>query len=99
MVTQGNTFVATLLGLSRVNADIRLCDVDARTQQMTLPLLQARVTDRTRAIVVVHMHGHMCPDMEEIMAFARAKKIIVIEDTSQVRRRMNNELNFPPSKL
>jgi dTDP-4-amino-4,6-dideoxygalactose transaminase len=83
VVVQGNSFVATLLGLSRVNADIRLTDVDERTQQLTLPLLQARVTEKTRAIVVVHMHGHMCPDMEEIMTFARAKKLLVIEDTSQ----------------
>ena len=43
----------------------------------------ARVTERTKAIIVVHMHGHMCPDMEEIVAFARAKKLLLIEDTSQ----------------
>ena len=43
--------------------------------------IEHRITDRTRAIVVVHLYGHPC-DMDPIMAVARRHGLRVIEDVS-----------------
>ena len=44
--------------------------------------IEQRITDRTRAIMVVHKLG-LCPDMARIMAIARRNDLIVIEDVCQ----------------
>ena len=44
--------------------------------------IEQRITDRTRAIMVVHKLG-LCPDMDRIMALARKHDLIVIEDVCQ----------------
>ena len=44
--------------------------------------IEERITDRTRAIIVVHKLG-LCPDMDRIMAIAEKHNLIVIEDVCQ----------------
>lgn len=55
-------------------------DVDARTGNVTAETIAARITDRTKAIVVTHLFGNPC-DMTGILAIARG--IPVIEDCAQ----------------
>lgn len=57
-------------------------DVDPRTGNVTPETIAARLTDRTRAVVVTHLFGNPC-DMTGIMAVASAKGIPVIEDCAQ----------------
>ncbi len=57
-------------------------DVDARTGNVTADTVAARLTDRTKAIIVTHLFGNPC-DMTAIMALAAAKNIPVIEDCAQ----------------
>jgi len=57
-------------------------DVDPRTFTMDPAKIEERITDRTKAIIVVHLHG-MPADMDEIMAIARRRGLKVIEDTCQ----------------
>ncbi|OWK42952.1 DegT/DnrJ/EryC1/StrS family aminotransferase [Fimbriiglobus ruber] len=57
-------------------------DVDPRTGNVTAETIAARITDRTKAIVVTHLFGNPC-DMTAIMALADAKNIPVIEDCAQ----------------
>jgi len=44
--------------------------------------IEARLTSRTKAIMVVHMYGHPC-DMEPILELAKRRKLYVIEDAAQ----------------
>ncbi len=57
-------------------------DVDPRTCNMTAETIAARISDRTRAIVVTHLFGNPCV-MGPIMELARTRNIPVIEDCAQ----------------
>jgi dTDP-4-amino-4,6-dideoxygalactose transaminase len=57
-------------------------DVDPRTGNVTTESIAARITPRTKAIVVTHLFGNPC-EMTEIMNLARAKNLPVIEDCAQ----------------
>jgi perosamine synthetase len=57
-------------------------DVDPRTCNLTAATVAARLSPRTRAIVVTHLFGHPCP-MAEILALAAEAGLPVIEDCAQ----------------
>ncbi|MBI3890749.1 MAG: DegT/DnrJ/EryC1/StrS family aminotransferase [Candidatus Wallbacteria bacterium] len=57
-------------------------DVDPATLNVTAATLRARLSDRTKAIIVTHLFGNPCR-MDEIAALAREKGIPVIEDCAQ----------------
>jgi dTDP-4-amino-4,6-dideoxygalactose transaminase len=57
-------------------------DVDPDTLNVTPATVQARLSDRTRAIVVTHLFGNPC-DMAGILAVATARGIPVVEDCAQ----------------
>ena len=76
------TYVATaeviaLLGLVPV-----MVDVDLATYNLTAELVRAALTERTRAIVPVHLFGQSC-DMAPILEIARERDLYVIEDNAQ----------------
>jgi dTDP-4-amino-4,6-dideoxygalactose transaminase len=57
-------------------------DVDPRTFTMDPTKIEERITDRTRALIVVHLHG-LPADMDPILDIARRRGLKVIEDTCQ----------------
>ncbi len=57
-------------------------DVDPNTWNVTAETIAARITDRTKAIIVTHLFGNPC-DMSAIMELAHAHGIPVIEDCAQ----------------
>ncbi|OGH56377.1 MAG: aminotransferase DegT [Candidatus Lindowbacteria bacterium RIFCSPLOWO2_12_FULL_62_27] len=57
-------------------------DIDPRTFNLSAETIKARMTDRTRAIIVVHLFGNPC-DMDPIMELARSRNVKVIEDCAQ----------------
>lgn len=57
-------------------------DVDERTYNVTARTIEARLSERTRAIIVTHLFGNPC-EMPEIMELAQARGIPVIEDCAQ----------------
>lgn len=76
------TYVATaeviaLLGLKPV-----MIDVDPNTFNVTAELIEPAITDKTKAIVPVHLFGQSC-DMEAIMALATKHLLYVVEDNAQ----------------
>ncbi len=82
VITATFTYVATaeviaLLGLKPV-----LVDVDPDTFAIDPERVEAAITDKTKAIVPVHLFGQ-CAPMEEIMAIAKKHNLFVIEDTAQ----------------
>ncbi|MDD7062209.1 MAG: DegT/DnrJ/EryC1/StrS family aminotransferase [bacterium] len=68
---------ALLLGLTPV-----LVDVDPRTFNLDPTQLEAALSERTKAIVVVHLFGQ-CADMEPILCWAKRHQLRVIEDNAQ----------------
>jgi perosamine synthetase len=57
-------------------------DVDVATCAITAETIRARLSERTKAIIVTHLFGNPC-DMTDILALAAEKQIPVIEDCAQ----------------
>lgn len=57
-------------------------EVDPRTCNITASAIEARLSERTKAIIVTHLFGNPC-EMDEIMELANARGIPVIEDCAQ----------------
>ncbi len=68
--------VVELLGATAV-----LCDVDPRTFCASADHFQAALTSRTRALMPVHLFGHVA-DMRDIMALAQRHDLAVVEDAA-----------------
>ena len=82
VITTSFTFIATveviaLLGLTPV-----LVDVDPDTYNIDPEAVRKAITDKTKAIVPVHLFGQSAP-MEDIMAIAKEFDLFVIEDNAQ----------------
>lgn len=58
------------------------CDVDPETFNVTPETLEAVWTERTRALIPVHLYGQAAP-MEEICHLAKARGVFVLEDAAQ----------------
>jgi len=76
------TFVATGSAVSALGAKPIFADIRPDTYNLDPSELERRMTPRTRAIVVVHLYG-LAADMDPILAFARLRKLPVIEDNAQ----------------
>ena len=76
------TFVATGSAVSALGAKPVFADIRPETYNLDPAELERRVTPRTRAIVIVHLYG-LASDMDPILAFARARRLAVIEDNAQ----------------
>lgn len=82
VITVSMNFVATTSAIIRCGATPVFVDVDPVTWTMNPALIEAAITDKTRAIVPAHLHGIMA-DMDPIMAIARRHDLFVIENTAQ----------------
>jgi UDP-2-acetamido-2-deoxy-ribo-hexuluronate aminotransferase len=82
VITTPFTFISTIEVIKLLGLKPVLVDVLDDTFNLNPDLLEAAVTDRTRAIVPVHLFGQ-CADMDRIMDFARSLGIYVIEDNAQ----------------
>ena len=78
------TYWASCTGALALGAAVVFCDIDPNTLQMDPASLEAHITPRTKAIMVVHYMAHPAP-MDEIMAIARKHGLKVIEDVSHAQ--------------
>jgi dTDP-4-amino-4,6-dideoxygalactose transaminase len=76
------TFIATGSAVSALGARPVFADIEPATFNLDPDQLEARITPRTRAIVVVHLFG-LAADMDPILAVAEKHGIPVIEDNAQ----------------
>ncbi len=79
VVTTPYTFISTSVCILNNNAIPVYVDVEPDTLNMNADLLEAAVTERTRAIIPVHFGGEIC-DMDKINAVAAKHDLKVIED-------------------
>ena len=75
------TFFATVMPLFVVNAIPVLVDVEPSTGNMDPAAIERHITERTRAIVVVHLWGNPA-DMDAVIQIARRHELKVVEDCS-----------------
>ncbi len=82
VITTPFTFVASASTILHQNAIPVFADIDRETFNIDPISIEERITDKTRAIVVVHLCGHPA-EMDEIMKIAEEHDLIVIEDCAQ----------------
>lgn len=79
VITTPMTFAATVNAIIHSGATPVLADIDPVTMNIDPAQIEARISDKTRAILPVHMAGRPC-DMAAIMRIARQHNLLVIED-------------------
>jgi dTDP-3-amino-3,4,6-trideoxy-alpha-D-glucose transaminase len=82
VVTVPHTFVATVEAIHATGATPVLVDIDPVTRCMDPAALEAALTERTAAVVPVHLYGRPAP-MDEILRICTAAGVPVVEDTAQ----------------
>jgi dTDP-4-amino-4,6-dideoxygalactose transaminase len=82
VITTSFTFFATAGSISRTGALPVFVDIDPSTYNLDPSKIEAAITDRTKAIIPVHLYGQMC-DMDPIMEIAAKHNLYVIEDAAQ----------------
>lgn len=82
VITASRTYVASASCAAMRGARPVVADIDRDSQVVTAATLRAALTPRTKAIIVVHLAGWPCP-MDEIMALATERNLVVIEDCAQ----------------
>lgn len=81
VISVPNTYIATIFAISYVGATPVFVDVDPLTLNMDPALLEAAITERTKAILPVHLYGHPV-DMDPVLEIAKKHHLYVIEDAS-----------------
>ena len=82
VIVPSNTFVATAEAVVLAGATPVFADVSPRTFQITAGEVEAAITKRTRAVIVVHLYGQMT-DMDALSQAADRAGILLIEDAAQ----------------
>ena len=92
VIVTPRSFFASASSIALTGADPVFVDVDPDSQNITAATIAAAITERTAAILVVHLAGWPC-DMPAIMELARTRGLRVIEDCAQaVGARIDGQL-------
>lgn len=82
VIVPSNTFIATALAVTYVGAKPVFVEPDLRTFNINPELVEDKITEKTKAIIPVHLYGLPC-DMDVIVEIARKYHLLIIEDCAQ----------------
>jgi len=82
VITVSHTFISTVDAIVRNGTNPVFVDIDPETYTIDVNQIEKAITERTRAIIPVHLYGHPV-DMDPIMEIAEDYGLYVIEDASQ----------------
>ena len=82
VITTPFTFFATAGAISRLNAKPVFVDIDDRTFNIDVDKLEEKITNKTKAIIVVHIFGQSI-DMDKIIELGKKYNLKIIEDACQ----------------
>ena len=82
IIVPSYTFIATSFSVVQAGAIPRFADVNIDDHCISIESAEKLVTERTKAIIPVHLYGNVC-DMDEIMDFAQRHDLYVIEDNAE----------------
>jgi dTDP-4-amino-4,6-dideoxygalactose transaminase len=82
VIVPSYSFIASSFCILQAGAIPVFADVKKEDHTIDPKSIESKITERTRAIVVVHLYGCPC-DMDEIMAIAKKHNLFVVEDCAQ----------------
>jgi dTDP-4-amino-4,6-dideoxygalactose transaminase len=82
VIVPSNTYIATILAVIHAGLKPVLVEPDITTYNIDPSRIAEKITDRTRAILVVHLYGKVC-DMDPIRSLASKHGLKIIEDCAQ----------------
>jgi len=82
VIVPSYTFIASGFSIVQAGAVPRFADVNIDDHCISVESAEKLVTERTMAIMPVHLYGNVC-DMDKILAFAKKHKLFVIEDNAE----------------
>ena len=82
VITVPFTFVATVSAICYTGAKPVFVDIDPRSFTIDVAAIEAAITERTKAIIPVHLYGQPA-DMDPLLEIAKRRGLVVIEDACQ----------------
>jgi dTDP-4-amino-4,6-dideoxygalactose transaminase len=82
VIVPANTYIASVLAITENDLVPVLVEPDEETFNLNISNIQSALTEKTKAILPVHLYGQLSP-MDEIMDLAQAHKLLVLEDCAQ----------------
>lgn len=82
VIVPSNTYIATALAVTYVGAMPVFVEPDIRTFNINPALIEGSITEKTKAIMPVHLYGQAC-DMDPILSVAKKYGLKVVEDCAQ----------------
>ncbi len=82
VIVPANTFIASILAIRKAGLTPVLCEPSIEDSLINCSLVEPLITDRTRAIMPVHLYGRLC-DMVSLRKIADAHNLRLIEDSAQ----------------
>lgn len=82
VITTPYSFFATVSSVTRLGAKPVLVDIDPQTYNLDVSQIEAKITERTKAIQPVHLYGQ-CAEMSELKKISEKFGVPVVEDAAQ----------------
>jgi dTDP-4-amino-4,6-dideoxygalactose transaminase len=82
VITAANSWISSSETIGQTGATPVFVDCDEKYMSMEIAQLEAAITAKTKALIVVHLHGQIC-EMEAIEQLAKKHELYVIEDCAQ----------------
>lgn len=84
-----NTYIATILAIKQAGLKPVLVEADFDTYNFNIQALENSISEKTKAIMPVHLYGQLAP-MEEILKISKENNLLVIEDAAQAHGAKDN---------
>ncbi len=82
VIIPANTFIATAIAVTQTGAKPVLVEPEYETLLMNPDLIEAAITEKTKAIIAVHLYGRL-QNMDRIGEIAKAHNLLLFEDAAQ----------------
>lgn len=82
VITTPYSFFATVSAITRLGAKPVFVDIDPKTYNLDISQIEAKITDKTKAVQPVHLYGQ-CANMDELREICAKHRIGIVEDAAQ----------------